>query len=221
VNYAAVLFDFDGTLAHTLPFWVKAFHLTFVQFGAKVSDEDIIERCFYRNFDEITADFGLPSETLFREEISARLVQCFDEFELLAGVKETLNECLASRVQLALVTSSPRAVVEKALSKVGMQSCFEVIVTADDTTRLKPHPEPVLRALALLKVDASKCLFVGDSKADMLAARAVEMKSALYCPQVHEDYYDFQELLDTSPHFVFDDYKQLSNHLYGRLPESA
>jgi pyrophosphatase PpaX len=60
----------------------------------------------------------------------------------------------------------------------GLDGLFEAIVPSDEVTRPKPHPEPVQRALALLAVDATRSVFVGDSLHDVHCGRAAGVRTA-------------------------------------------
>jgi HAD superfamily hydrolase (TIGR01549 family) len=213
VTYTSLLFDFDGTLAHSLPVWLDAYRFAFSLFGKTVPDEQIIERCFYREFDDVASEFSLPSAPLLRQKVSTRLWEQFEDVELVSGAAHTLELCSRCGVKLGIVSSASRRIVERTLTKVGVISSFQAIITADDTINLKPDPEPVLLALRLLSTEASKSLFVGDSVADMLAAHAAKTKTALFLPDSHSQFSNRTELLRTRPHFVFHEYKELTNHL--------
>ena len=58
------------------------------------------------------------------------------------------------------------------MTQQGLNGYFQAIVGSDSTQRIKPHPEPVLRALALLNVAADQAVMVGDTTVDIAAAHA-------------------------------------------------
>ncbi len=60
----------------------------------------------------------------------------------------------------------------RSLAHVGLQDAFDIVITADDTTRHKPDPMPVQQALRTLGVPPQRALFVGDSTHDMRAGSA-------------------------------------------------
>lgn len=90
---------------------------------------------------------------------------------LLPEVRRTI-ESLAGTVRLGLVTGSPRDKVERMHRDNGLLDYFEVIITDDDITRPKPHPEPYLKALERLGLEASRCLAVEDSRRGLASAHA-------------------------------------------------
>jgi pyrophosphatase PpaX len=213
-NYSTILFDFDGTLTSSLELWLQAFHYAFAKFGLKVTDDIIVRRCFYREFVDVVAEFNLPSSIQFGQLIREGLAIFFEEAKLFAGVQEILTNCANKNIKLAVVTSSPRIIVEKTLKNLEIDSFFQTIVTADDITNFKPHPEPVLLALERLQSKYDESLVIGDSQADMLAGQAAGIKTALFYPEVHTQFYDFQKLQETSPHFVFHHYDELEQYLF-------
>jgi phosphoglycolate phosphatase-like HAD superfamily hydrolase len=82
----------------------------------------------------------------------------------------------------------------------GLIDLFDVIVTRDDVRRLKPHPEPVLQAMEKLEAEADRCVMVGDTSVDVLAARAAGINSiAVLCGfGQRQDLKDADILLDST-----------------------
>jgi len=83
---------------------------------------------------------------------------------LLAGVE-------AAGLPRALVSSSSRVIVDAVLDALGAEH-FHVTVSGDDVSSMKPHPDPYLRAAALLGVDAGSCLVFEDSIPGATSARS-------------------------------------------------
>jgi pyrophosphatase PpaX len=215
--YSTILFDFDGTLTSSLELWLRAFHYAFAKFDQKVTDKVIIERCFYRAFADVVDEFNLPSAIEFGQMVKEGLSIVFEEAVLFSGVQEVLLACANQNIKLAVVTSSPRTIVAKTLKSLGIDSFFSTIVTADDIVNFKPHPEPVLLALTRLGSLADETLVIGDSQADMLAGQAAGIKTGLFYPDVHKQFYDLQKLKETQPHFIFHHYNDLHQHLFDIL----
>ncbi len=89
---------------------------------------------------------------------------------LLDGVEEAVR-ALYPRYRLAVVTTRARREAFAILERAGLLEMFPVVVTRQDVWFMKPHPEPVLRAAALLGMRAEECAMVGDTTMDMRAAR--------------------------------------------------
>lgn len=213
--YSTILFDFDGTLTSSLDAWLFGFQKAFTTFGQTIPDEIVIERCFYRAYEEIVSEFGLPCAIQFTELVHLGLAEAYKQVQLFKGVNEILQACKENKIKLAVVTSAPGNHVETVLRELHVHSFFGSVISKDHTSNFKPHPEPVLLALERLGSEAQDTLFVGDSTADILAGRAAGTKTALFFPEVHKPFYDFQKLIDAKPDFVFNDYEQLGTYISG------
>lgn len=85
---------------------------------------------------------------------------------------------LAARGALGLVTSKLHYGAVRGLTAAGLETLFHVVIGADDITRPKPDPEPVLEAVRRLDADPSTTVFIGDSPHDMAAGRAAGVRTA-------------------------------------------
>jgi pyrophosphatase PpaX len=74
--------------------------------------------------------------------------------------------------RLGIVTAKRRATVELAFARVPLGHLFDVVVGGDDTTRHKPDPEPIHKALELMGARPEETAYVGDSPFDIGAAKA-------------------------------------------------
>jgi pyrophosphatase PpaX len=88
------------------------------------------------------------------------------------GVETVLAACVRAHIPMAVVTNKISWGATEELSRAGMLHYFAAVVGADDTDRHKPDPEPVFAALERIMVDdVANVVFIGDSPADMFAAR--------------------------------------------------
>ena len=97
-------------------------------------------------------------------------------FRPVDGIVEALHD-LGRRYHLAIVTTRSRLDAQAFLSQQGLDSLFKVVVGREDTWRIKPHPDPVLHAARELGVPVERCLMVGDTGVDILAARSAGARS--------------------------------------------
>ncbi len=214
-QYDTILFDFDGTLTHSLPVWLKAYQLALKSFGVDLSADEVMRECFYRPWDDIIAQYGLPSREQFSDRVKQGVEESFCEAELFDGVRKVLDDCQSLNLKLGIVTSSNRNVVSDFLQAEGLADYFRSVVTADDTTNFKPHPEPVFMALEELGSTPQKSLFIGDSFVDMLASESAGCDRALFFPDEHHAFYCLEELRAYNPSFVFHNYCELWTNLPG------
>lgn len=113
-----------------------------------------------------------------QEEQAKNLIRPF------SGAMETLAELRNGGLEMAIVTSRHKESTLRALDFCGLTDFFEVIVTPEDVTSPKPHPEPVLQALQRLGVSAEEAIFIGDSPHDMVSGReaGTQTGAALWGP---------------------------------------
>jgi pyrophosphatase PpaX len=95
------------------------------------------------------------------------------------GLQDILPELRARGYRLGIVTSKGRSASDRHMGLHGLRRMVDVTVTADDTVHHKPDPEPFMIAARQLQVAPSRCLAVGDSPWDILAANRAGMTSAL------------------------------------------
>ena len=169
-----IIFDFDGTLADTYELIIKTNQAAMEAMDYPVRDEEAIR-----------ATIGLPLEAGIRalypdlpEEAlpqwCATYRRVFDVYKtqylpvLFPEVKETL-EWLRDKGFVLTVASSRQSVSLNAfLRDLGILPCFRYVLGADNVSRAKPDPEPVLKTLRDLGYSAGKTLVVGDMPVDIL-----------------------------------------------------
>jgi len=115
------------------------------------------------------ADELLNTYRQFNNEWHDQIVEPF------AGIDETLQELRSRDFKLGIVSSKIRLGVERGLNLFAMAELFDVIISADDVTNHKPHPEPLLKALDKFDAAAHETIYVGDSIHDIAAGRAANM----------------------------------------------
>jgi predicted PurR-regulated permease PerM/phosphoglycolate phosphatase-like HAD superfamily hydrolase len=108
-------------------------------------------------------------------------------FRPVDGVGEMLHD-LNRRYHLGIVTTRSRLHAETFLAQQGLADLIQVITGREDTWRIKPHPSPIHHTAEQLNVPVERCLMVGDTRADIWAARAAGARSVgVLCGFGHED----------------------------------
>ncbi|MBC7984664.1 MAG: HAD family hydrolase [Candidatus Obscuribacterales bacterium] len=213
MQYRAVLFDFDGTLAPSLPLWIDSYHFALHQFGVTLSDAEVLQRCFFRDWVEVAADLGVCSAEELQVQVDIGLKQAFATAELFPLTRPILTHCRAHGLQTALVTSSPRKIVGALLARLALQELFDFVICGDEVQNYKPHPEPVHTALKALERTADEAIMIGDSHADILAGKAAGTRTALYMPDDHTRFHNTEKLRATQPDHIFIDHAELPDLL--------
>lgn len=166
-DYAAVLFDMDGTLIDTEPLWHQAEIGVFAEHGIDWSVEQALGLTGL-NMPAVATfmqDRGvdLPAEVII-DELTDRVLDGMQSYvRLHTAVVAVLERANELRLPTALVTMSPLRIATAALERLPAAS-FDLVVTAEDVTNGKPHPEPYLMAAARLGVEPAACLVIEDSR---------------------------------------------------------
>ena len=113
------------------------------------------------------------------------IAEVFDQFDadalsrwkLYKDAKQTLNKLKKNGKLLGLVSNVGSKAINSAINKHELDDIFEIVITRNHVSRLKPDPEGLLMAANSLKIDPDSILFTGDSYDDLGAAKAANMKS--------------------------------------------
>jgi HAD superfamily hydrolase (TIGR01509 family) len=212
---AAVLWDMDGTLVDTEPYWMAAETALVESFGGTWTHDDAIAlvgsglwhsaRVLQSRGVELTEDEIISTLT------DRVLEQVAVEVPWRAGAIELLGELHDRGIRCALVTMSIRRMAQIVADSVGFPA-FAAIVAGDEVTHSKPHPEPYELAAKLLGVDPHDCIALEDSEpgvASAVAAGAVVIGVPLHIPlSESEDYVLWHGVDGRSVDDVIDHYRE-------------
>lgn len=173
----AVLFDFDGTLADTLPLSFRAFQKAFKTFDDRELSDDEVLSMFGPSEPDIikkNLESGRKKEAIelyYKEytEHHSRLVKENDE------IIEVLKFLKGKGIKTGMVTGKSRRSLDISLKELNLRHYFEVIITGDDVMTPKPHSEGVVNALSLMETEEDEAIFIGDSDADITAGENADV----------------------------------------------
>ncbi|WP_407856456.1 HAD family hydrolase [Enterococcus hailinensis] len=94
-------------------------------------------------------------------------------------VEESLTKLKENEIQIGIVTSKTNEEMENEFEHFGLSKLFDISVTASDTTKHKPNPEPILYALNKLGSLPEESIYIGDSIYDMHSSQSAGAKFAL------------------------------------------
>ncbi|MDE2801757.1 MAG: HAD family hydrolase [Chloroflexota bacterium] len=191
LRVSAVLWDFDDTLVDSLPARVTALTQVFRDAG--------IEGVVPRNFLHSLADKTLEEALALLAQEQGKPPDLFDRYRsiywtkepgmlrLFPGMDEVLEALARHGVSMAVVTQKARsfeiqgvaAGASVELEALGIADLFPVVIGIEDVTKTKPHPEGILKALERLGASSERALMVGDTVADIGAAKAAGCWSCL------------------------------------------
>ncbi|MET8553235.1 HAD family hydrolase [Micromonospora zamorensis] len=179
-EFAAYLFDCDGTIVDSMPLHYLAWQRALGEWGCEFPED-----LFYAWGGRPTADIIVALNeqqglTMPVATVEDRRESYYEELlPQLAAVPEVLAHIHDAhrRVPFAVVSGSTRASVTASLDALGLLDRFDVLVCADDYTRAKPDPQPYLLAAEHLGVAPESCLVFEDTDLGIQAATAAGMAS--------------------------------------------
>jgi beta-phosphoglucomutase-like phosphatase (HAD superfamily) len=184
-RYRAVVFDKDGTLIDTERHWYDAYHEFLAEQGYAHDPEThgkmlgrsprhaigVLQGRHAHLPNHPEAWIGLNADVKSRYD---RRKQDFG-VQKMDGADRLIAACTAHPIPIAIASSALRADLDLDLDRHGWRGHFPHTVSADDVANHKPHPEPFLKAAALLGIDPRDCLAVEDGAAGVHSARAAGM----------------------------------------------
>lgn len=173
---AAVLWDMDGTLVDTEPYWIDSELELVARHAGTWTTADAHSIVGFDLLDaghELRTRGGVEMEPVdianwLLDRVIARVAE---ELPWRPGARELLAECIAEGVPCAMVTMSWRSLADAVIAAAPAGS-FAVSITGDEVTNGKPDPEPYLAAAAALGVDPRACVAIEDSPTGVASAVA-------------------------------------------------
>jgi len=165
-SITTLLFDWDGTVVDSAQLGLTAFEQSFAALGVAF-DHEIYRAVYSPNWYSVYEAMGLPKEKW--QKADELWVQHYGEqtAQPVAGAQETLNELKRKGYRLGVVSSGSECRVGREVSKLGLESLFEVVVCNEQMENKKPHPEGLETAIGTLGCLREESCYVGDSPEDI------------------------------------------------------
>jgi HAD superfamily hydrolase (TIGR01509 family) len=164
---SAVLIDMDGTLVDSEPSWLAGETELMAEFGYQWRTQDQAN-CLGGPLDRVgnyMSDLvgGIKSGQFFTDSLIELVAARFQlGLNLMPGSLELLENLHSLDIPMALVSASPRVLVQSAINALP-KPFFQVSISSSDVLNTKPHPEPFLNAASLLGKPIATCLILEDS----------------------------------------------------------
>ena len=172
---AAVLWDMDGTIVDTEPYWMAAETELVAAHGGTWSHEDALQLVGsgLETSARLLQGAGVEmSTTAIIDYLTDRVMaQIAESVPWRPGARELLSALHQEGIPTALVTMSLRRMALVVAAAIG-EDVFAVIVAGDDVDNAKPHPEPYLTAALRLGVPIERCAALEDSEFGLVSAIA-------------------------------------------------
>lgn len=201
-QYDNFLFDWDGCLATTLELWLNGYRETFKEFNLSPTDEQIV---YHFGNMRGPLEMGVTNLDKYNSRLFTRMQHNLKEVSLYPQAKELLMQLKSSGKNIALISTSPEAVLQQALAHNKLDGVFRVVLSGDAVQKHKPDPEIIFTAMSLMNVpdDLSKTVIIGDSKSDLGAGNNAHIDSILMYPKAHKTFYSLASLKEFKPNYIF------------------
>ena len=210
-----VMFDLDGTLIDSVPDLAAAVDRMLLELGRPPAGLEavrhwvgngapvLVRRALAGGLDHGTVDDALAEQglALFMEAYGAS----HELTVVYPGVRDTLKWLQKQGVAMALITNKPERFVAPLLDQMKIGRYFKWIIGGDTLPQKKPDPAALFFVMKMANIPASQSLFVGDSRSDVLAAKAAGVK----CVALSYGYNHGRPIAEESPALVIDDLRKL------------
>lgn len=186
-SFKALLFDFDGTVADTMPAHLSAWNKALDKYDLSLSREQHMSWAgrptarIVEMMNELHKTDINPEQ--FVKEKEAHYLASLSNVTTIKSVMEII-EHYHGQVPMAIVTGSRRKIVELTMNQLGLQKYFSTLVCAEDYTQGKPAPDCFLMAAAKLQIAPTDCLAFEDAVLGIEAAHTAGMN----CLMVTDEY---------------------------------
>jgi len=178
----AIIFDMDGLLVDSEPYWKIAEKICFGKLGLNLNDELLRQVMGFR-LSEVVAhwyNYQAWGEKNF-EAVEADVLETVKQLiienaDALPGVIQTLELCKSNGYKIALASSSAMSLINVVVDKLNIRHYFDLLVSAEFEPYGKPHPSVFITTANQLNVLPTECLVFEDSVNGMIAAKAARMK---------------------------------------------
>ncbi|WP_397451089.1 phosphoglycolate phosphatase [Pseudomonas sp. NA-150] len=210
-----VMFDLDGTLVDSVPDLAAAIESMLLTLGRPPAGIESV-RIWIGNGARVLVRRALANHfdhaSVGEEETEEALAIFMDVYggnhaltQVYPGVRETLKWLQKQGVVMALITNKPERFVAPLLDELKLGRFFKWIIGGDTLPQQKPDPAALFFVMKMAGVPASQSLFVGDSRNDVLAAKAAGVASVA----LTYGYNHGRPIAEESPSLVIDDLRKL------------
>ena len=179
-----VIFDKDGTLLDTEPFFEGAWVKIGAKWGLEGTDTNyfanIAGKSIAKSIEFVRETYkGVDAEAFMAERLEMVWKMMEDGIPLKEGCLEILDFLRENGIKIAIATSTHKDVALKNLTNLGLTDKYDALVTGDMVSNGKPAPDIFLEAGRLIGADPAETVVVGDSSFDMIGGHRAGMRPVM------------------------------------------
>lgn len=174
-KYKAIIYDIDGTVLNTLNMnMYPLIQIIKEETGEEWTFEQVLKFAAYPGM-KVMQELGVKDQ----EKTYARWIKYVNEYEegatLYDGFMEVFKAFQDNHIIQAVVSAKTAKQYEIDFVDKGLDKFMDVAILADDTTKHKPNPEPLLECIKRLNIEVSEAIYIGDALSDYQASRNAGM----------------------------------------------
>lgn len=179
----AVVFDMDGLMVDSQPYWQTAQLDILSHLGVPITRQDTIDTTGMRIDHIVQTCFAKsPWDTISCDEVCNRILNRVTELvqehkPAMPGLHHAIELCQRQGLKLAVASSSPLTLIDATIAALHLDGVFVERSSGERLRYGKPHPEVYLNACDALNVQPQHCVAIEDSFVGLLAAKAAQMKT--------------------------------------------
>jgi len=181
-EFDAIIYDMDGLIIDSEPFWRQVEIKVFATVGLHLTDNDCASLTGFR-FDEVVEHWyhkkpwtGKTKQEIHDEVIDEMEKAITHHAQAMSGVYTSLDFFKKKEIKMAVASSSAMRLIKATVKKLKIEDYFDLLVSAEHETHGKPNPAVFIRTAETLNVRPERCLVLEDSFNGLLAAKAARMK---------------------------------------------
>jgi mannitol-1-/sugar-/sorbitol-6-/2-deoxyglucose-6-phosphatase len=178
----AVIFDMDGLIIDSEPYWKQAEKLVFGKLGLELTDTLLQQVMGFRLNEVVKYWYDYqpwlnPDFIETEKEITATVKKLIiDHAKAMPGVIPLLQALAQTDLKLAIASSSSMSLIQAVVQKLRIETYFDVLWSAEYESFGKPHPTIFLSTAHKLAISPNDCWVIEDSINGVIAAKAARMK---------------------------------------------
>jgi beta-phosphoglucomutase len=181
-NTKGYIFDLNGTMVNDMPYHIEAWHKKMIELGGDLTLEEMKHQCYGKNDELLERVFpgkftmeekikiGNDKEAIYRIEFKPFL-------KLMNGLDEFLKQAAAKNIKMAIGSAAINENIDFVIDNMNIRNHFEAIVSANNVSMSKPHPETFLKCAEQLNLHPKDCIVFEDTPKGVECALNADMKA--------------------------------------------
>jgi beta-phosphoglucomutase family hydrolase len=179
-----LLFDLNGTMVNDMPYHIEAWHKKIIELGGNLTLEEMKYQCYGKNDELLERVF--PSKYSMEEKIklgnekeAIYRIEFKPSLKLIDGLNEFLKQAAVKNIKMAIGSAAINENIDFVIDNMNIRNHFEAIVSANNVSMSKPHPETFLKCAEQLNLHPNDCVVFEDTPKGVECALNAGMKSVV------------------------------------------